>query len=125
MDPKLYNISIMAMDPGAMPGTGISRNAPFTIRAAVRVLGLMLGLINYCFPDVPFRSPQRSAGDLLRASLEEEEVGARPKAVNLNGRMKEDTSAESRDEAKWKELWEGSLKLARLKKGDTVLANWN
>jgi hypothetical protein len=113
------------MDPGGMPGTGISRDAPFTIRAALRVLGMMLGFINYFFPNAPFRSTRRSAGDLLHAALDEEEVGARHKAVNLNGRAKEDTSAESRDEAKWKELWEGSVKLAGLKKGDTVLANWN
>ena len=125
MDPKLHNISIMALDPGAMPGTGISRDAPFTIRATIRVLRLMLGFINYFFPNAPFRSPKRSAGDLLHASLDEEEIGARPKAVNLNGRVRENTSAESRDEAKWKKLWEGSVKLAGLKKGDTVLANWN
>ena len=62
---------------------------------------------------------------MLHAFFDEEELGARPKAINLNRRVKEDTSAESRDKAKWKELWEGSVKLAGVRKGDTVLSNWN
>jgi hypothetical protein len=48
----------------------------------------------------------------------------RPKAVNLNGRVIEDTSPESHDEEKQESLWEGSVKLANLREGDTILKNW-
>lgn len=125
LDTKLHGISILALDPGGMPGTGMVRDSPFYIRFILgSVLPLFLGIINYLAPSVPFRKPKRSGGDLLRVALDEEEVGKYPKAVNFNGRVVEDTSPETRDERKQKELWEGSLSLAGIKEGDTVLENW-
>jgi hypothetical protein len=108
-----------------MAGTGMVRDSPFLIRFILgSVLPLFLGIINFLAPSVPFRTTTRSGGDLLYAALDEEEIGKYPKAVNLNGRVVEDTSPETRDETKQKELWEGSLSLAGIKQGDTVLENW-
>jgi hypothetical protein len=83
-----------------------------------------LGVVNYLAPSVPFRTTRRSGGDLLYAALDEEELGKHPKAVNLNGRVREDTSPETRDTVKQKELWASSLAFAGIKQGDTVLEKW-
>jgi NAD(P)-dependent dehydrogenase (short-subunit alcohol dehydrogenase family) len=124
-DPILHNISIMALDPGGMPGTGIMREAPWYMRFIVqKIMPLFLGIMNYIAPSMPFRTPTRSGEDLVYAALDENELGRHPKALNLNGRIKEPTSKESKDEAKQKELWESSIKFAGIRDGDTMLENW-
>lgn len=114
----------MAMDPGVMPGTGIMRHAPLFYRFIFQIAKYFLRVINYFFPNLPIRSPQRSADDLLFATFDEDMLGVHPKAVTLNGRVEKITSAESRDEAKAKRLWKESLVLSGLKQGDTILVNW-
>jgi hypothetical protein len=42
----------------------------------------------------------------------------------MNGSLKSESSVESRDEVKQKLLWVESLKMAKIRKGDTVLENW-
>jgi hypothetical protein len=123
-DPRLSNISALSMDPGAMPGTGISRAAPLIPRLFMKFMGLILGDVNYLFPSVPFRSPQKSANDLYRACFDEKQLGIHPKAVTLDGNKRNVTSEESRDQNKQEELWEKSVKLAGLKEGDTLLSHW-
>lgn len=123
-DPTLNNISILAMDPGGMPATNLSRDAPFSVKASLALIGVLRPIVAYFFPKFPFRTPEQSAGDLIYACFEQEELGAHPKAVYLNGRMKENTSMESKDEIKQKRLWEASIKIAGLRSGDTVLENW-
>ena len=90
----------------------------------MKFMGLILGVVNYLFPSVPFRSPQQSADDLYRAVFDEKELGIHPKAVTLDGNKRNVTSEESRDQNKQEELWEKSVKLAGLKEGDTELAHW-
>ena len=107
-----------------MPGTGISRDAPLMPRLFMKFMGLILGIFNYLFPSIPFRSPQQSADDLYLVCFDEEELGAHPKAVTLDGTKMNVTSEESRDQKKQEELWEKSVKLAGLKEGDTVLVHW-
>jgi len=88
------------------------------------LIGLLRPLISYFCPSAPFRTTTQSAGDLMYACFDREELGAYPKAVNLNGRTRELTSVESKDENKQKCLWESSVKLVGLQSGDTALANW-
>jgi NAD(P)-dependent dehydrogenase (short-subunit alcohol dehydrogenase family) len=124
-DSKLHNVAIMALDPGGMPGTGITRTAPLLVRMIIEyIMPLFLGIINFLAPSLPFRTTKRSGGDLVYAALDEKELGKHPKTINLNGRVKEITSAETRDESKQKELWEGSLSLAGIKEEETVLEHW-
>ena len=123
-DPKLQTVSVLALDPGGMPGTGIVKDSPWFQRFFLGIVKRLLVVINFVAPSLPFRSPNRSAADLLHACFDEKELGQHPKGVNLNGRVKQTTSAESRDEAKQKELWDASLKLAGLREGDTILVNW-
>jgi WW domain-containing oxidoreductase len=122
-DPKLSNLAITALDPGGMPGTGIQKTAPLQYRFFATILGYLIPILNYFAPSIPIRSPARSGRDLLYASMDVDTL-KRPKAVNLNGPVIEDTSLESHDEEKQGSLWEGSLKLANLRDGDTILHNW-
>jgi len=114
----------MSMDPGGMPTAGVARDSPLAQRVAVATLAFLLPFLNFCFPSLPFRTTEKSADDLYFASFNEKELGTHPKGVTLDGSKRLVTSEESRDEEKWERLWEGSLKLAGLREGDTVLAKW-
>ena len=115
----------MSMDPGGMPTANIARDAPLSSHVTVMIIAFLLPFLNFFFPSIPFRTTQKSADDLYFTCFDEKELGARPKAVTLDGTKRLVTSAESRDEEKWSRLWEGSIVLAGLKGGDTVLAKWN
>jgi hypothetical protein len=115
----------MAMDPGAMPRTSIRRGDPLYKRFIYGFLfPPFIPILNYFAPSMPFRTTERSAEDLLYATLDDQELGKHPKAININKRIKESTSAETQEESKQKELWHGSLSLAGIKEGETVLENW-
>jgi hypothetical protein len=72
-------------------------------------------------PNGWFRTPYKSATDVLTASFDEETLGKHPKTVYLNGSARAETSPEARDESKQKQLWEASVRLTGLKHGETVL----
>jgi len=124
-DPNLSKISVLSLDPGAMGGTTITKRGPLLIVIFMRgILPLLQNIIVYFSPQGFFRSPKKSAGDVLRACFDEEALGEYPKAVFLDGREKVETSKESRDVKKQKTLWADSLKLAAIEDGDTVLQDW-
>jgi hypothetical protein len=106
-------------------GTGIARRGPLMIRMMVMMVAALGPVLVYFSPNGMMRSPHKSGNDLLRAAFEEKDLGDHPKALYLNGsdRNKE-TSVESRDEKKQKQLWTDSLKLARIRDGDTLLKEW-
>ena len=68
----------------------------------MKFMGLILGVVNYLFGNVPFRSPLQSADDLYQACFDEKELGILPKAVTLDGNKRNVTSEESRDQNKQK-----------------------
>lgn len=68
-----------------------------------------------------FRSPKKSAGDVLWACFDEKTLGEYPKAVFLDGSKNAEISKESKDVEKQRALWVDNLKLAGIKDGDTVL----
>jgi len=107
-----------------MSDTSITRDAPSYVRGFVWLLNYISGIIIFFFPKLPLRTTAQSASDLYYASFDEHDLGTLPKAVNLNGHVKEDTSEESRDEEKQRKLWRESVKLAGLKSGDTLLSDW-
>ena len=72
-------------------------------------------------PNGNFRTPKKSAKDLLNANFEEETLGRHPRAVYLNGSARIEPGKEARDETKQKQLWLESVKLASLKEDETVL----
>lgn len=71
-----------------------------------------------------FRTPSKNGKDVLRACFNTKDVGEYPKAVYIDGTVVAPTPKWANDEAKQKEVWQGSLKLAGIKEGDTALKNW-
>jgi NAD(P)-dependent dehydrogenase (short-subunit alcohol dehydrogenase family) len=128
-DPELDKISVLSLDPGGM-GTGLVRDGPFLLRFLLAVIfpifTPMLWVWNYYKPNGSLRTTEISARDLRRACFDETEpLGMFPKAVALNGsEAGTHQTAEALDEKKQKELWEGSLRIANVREGDTVLKSW-
>jgi hypothetical protein len=75
-------------------------------------------------PKGSLRTPAKSARDLLRASFDEKMLGKHPKALYLNRSEVGHVIPEALDENKEKPLWEGSLRHADVKEGETVLRDW-
>lgn len=61
---------------------------------------------------------------MLRVCFDTKAFGKYPKALYVDGSVLINTPEYANDEAKQKEVWEGSLKLASIEEGDTVLKNW-
>jgi len=120
-DSFLGKISIVGVDPGAMI-TGMVRRASWFIR--VFLFKFVYPLMQYLNPNGSIRSTSRSAGDVLEAAFEIGEDGGPPKDRYYDGRTPLTTSEESRDPRKRKLVWNETVKLAGLREGDTVLANW-
>ena len=108
-----------------MPGTKITRDSPFPIFIFLKFLKSILRLLTLLLPGLPFRSTETSAKDLLFAALDTDTLGELPRGLYLNGRVAQDSSVESRDEKKGRELWEASVKFVELKDEDTGLTNWH
>jgi len=121
-DAALCKICILGVDPGPMI-TGHQRLAPWVIR--VLVFKIIYPVLLYINPNNgQVRPTSRSAGDVLEAAFGVGEGGELPKDKYFNMRALLETSEESRDVAKRELVWKESAKLAGLKEGETVLANW-
>lgn len=119
---QLSNISILAVDPGAMPNTWLLKDASSSIRFLVDyVLGYMVSTLVWFNPNGSYRTTWKSAGDLLSASFNEKDYGEHPQALYLDGSRVAEAGPEARDQEKQKALWAASVKLAAVKAGDTVL----
>ncbi|KAH7073094.1 hypothetical protein BKA63DRAFT_473561 [Paraphoma chrysanthemicola] len=124
-DPVLSNLSILAVDPGLMGGTKLTRNGLMILKIISQVAYLFQDIIVWLKPNGSLRSPKKSGADLLRGAFDEEELGQHPKAVYLNGSEPKVAGKEARDEEKQRRLWTESLKLAGVEEGDTALKDWN
>ncbi|KAJ8122589.1 hypothetical protein ONZ43_g1257 [Nemania bipapillata] len=121
-DPRLSNISVLAVDPGSMV-TNLQRNAPWFIR--VILFGFIFPLVVMLSPNGSIRSPKRSAADVLAAAFDSSDVlGQYPKGKYLDGPSPIEPSAESKDPKKRDQLWKASLEYTKLGEGETVLEDW-
>lgn len=121
-DPALNKICILGVDPGTM-STGLQRHSSFFIR--VVLFGVIFPLIAWLSPNGGIRTPERSAGDVVRAAFDNGEgLGESPKDVYLDGTKPFETGVESRDAQKRDWVWKESVRLAGLKEGNTALVNW-
>jgi len=124
-DPALSKISIMAMDPGAVGGTDLYKPMPWLMRIILSYIIVPLQwVLVYFFPNGQLRTASKVGRDLLFACFDEKIIGKHPGAVYLDGTRVSMTSVESKDQKKQMALWEGSLKLAGIKEGDTALKCW-
>jgi hypothetical protein len=129
-DPKLSKISVVSVDPGAMP-THLARRGSFYLRVIIMkmVMPWLAAVSVYFDPNGALRTTSKSANDLMRASglveqgatVAEVQPG---KLVYLNGTDKAELGKEAQDETNAKVLWKYSLSAAQIKSGDTVLADW-
>ncbi|KAK8085894.1 hypothetical protein PG997_007165 [Apiospora hydei] len=126
-DPLFNQVSVLAVDPGGM-GTDIGRHSPWIIRFLVfGVLAGWLGrLLVRLYPNGSWRTPQKSARDVLAAALDcgPPPLTERPKGVYLNGSELGDYNPEAKDPERGRIIWEGSLRCSQLRESETVLQHW-
>ncbi|KAI1379875.1 NAD(P)-binding protein [Hypoxylon crocopeplum] len=126
-DPLLNNICVLAVDPAAMD-TGIVRHSSWFVRVLIfRVFaGLVATLWVRLFPNGTWRTPQKSAHDVLAAALDSgpAPLTDQPKSLYLNGSEQGEYNYEAKDPEKGKVVWKGSVRFAQLKGGDIILRDW-
>ena len=121
-DPLLSNICVLGVDPGWM-ATGIARQHPqyFFVRT---IMVWVAALLSWLKPSGMFRTPTRSAGDVITAMLGHPVAGGmKPKGIYFKGSKPTEVSAEARDREKRHMAWRDSASYAKLKENDTILAD--
>jgi len=106
--------------------TGLLRRGDFTLSVLITkvALPLLAGASSKLSPGGMFRTPAKSASDILRAAFDVKTLGEHPKGVYLNGAEVWEASAEARDERKQRELWRDGARYCGLARGETVLDVW-
>ncbi len=105
-----------------MPNTGLVKDASWAVQFLLHyILGSVISLVTWLRPNGSYRTPWKSAGDLLAASFNEKDYGKHPQALYLDGSMKAEAGPEARDETKQNVLWAAGVKMVGLRAGDTVL----
>lgn len=121
-DPQLAGLSVVAVDPGAMP-SGLTRRDTWLRRFVIghlvlRVVAFISVLLR---PNGAFRTTQKSAGDVLRAAFDPVAIGpvsgGIQNGVYLNGSEVSDVGAEAKDAVKCRRLWARSLEYAGIREG--------
>jgi hypothetical protein len=119
-DPELSNISVLAMEPGAM-ATNIATGRAPTSATVKKVMSTVSRATSVVVPNFSLRTPLKSGEHLLRATFDTKALGERPKAVYLDGGKRREPGSEVRDEEKQRRLWGDSVRLAKLEAEETVL----
>ncbi|EFR00809.1 hypothetical protein MGYG_09029 [Nannizzia gypsea CBS 118893] len=124
-DSKLSSISVLAVDPAAMP-TELSHRDGWVrgVFLAQVVLRIVAAIIILFRPNDPFRTTWKSVGDVLYAVFETETLGSHPSGIYMNGSKRAKAGAESEDLRMREQLWCDSLGYVRATEGDTVLTEW-
>lgn len=127
-DPLLSNISVLALDPGAMP-TGIMRHNEYWFVRKVMfqvVLPLITVFWGWLWPNGAFRTLEKSARDILAAVIAcgPSPLSEQPKGLFLNGSEQGEYNTEALDPVKRDVVWRGSVRFAELTGSDTLLERW-
>jgi len=125
-DSSLSNISVLAVDPGAM-ATSITKRGGWLMRVLLMkiLMPLLAPIALWLDPNGILRSPAKSAGDVLRAAFDTEALGEHPKELYLDGSQISRSGAEAREPKKREMLWKDSVVLGKLDEKETVLEKWN
>jgi hypothetical protein len=119
-DPALSQIAILAMDPGAVGGTGLFQSHTFPLWAWIilkYILPIIQAIAVIFLPDGPMRTPQQVGKDLMIAGYNDDLKGA----TYLDGQAVSESGPETHDKVKQGKLWEGSVKLVGIKQDETAL----
>jgi hypothetical protein len=114
---------MLALDPGWVT-TNIIRNVPLAIKLMVHSFRYLAPPLLYFWPNHFIRTATKTGDDLIRVCFDTEAFGEYPKTLYIDGSELGKVTAEPQDEKKQKDLWQGSLKYAQIKDGDTILADW-
>ncbi|MCJ1356240.1 MAG: hypothetical protein MMC33_006234 [Icmadophila ericetorum] len=118
----LQNISSLSLDPGGMTTAGLFRDwSPVRKFLLLGIVTVLVRVMMYFSPNGVFRTTEKSANDLLNACFDETKFGKHPQGVNINGSEVKLTSLDSRDEAKQRKLWQGTLRLLKMDEAETAL----
>ncbi|KAK0714176.1 putative short-chain dehydrogenase [Lasiosphaeria miniovina] len=125
-DPALSNISVLGVDPGAMP-SGLVRRGNFMMSVVIGKIALpLLAAVNSVVsPNSEFRSTATSARDVLWAAFDVATIGEHPRGQYHYQRKEFETSAEARDQAKQAMLWRDSISYTGITARETLLAGLN
>lgn len=128
LDPVLKNIAVLALDPGAMATTLSRRSESWFIRVFIMqvLIPTFAALLVYFYPNGPFRTLGKSAGDVVTAAFDcgPPPLSERPKGLYLNGSELGEYNFEAKDPRNWDAVWRCSAKYAKLAKGETALEHW-
>ncbi|KAG0648457.1 hypothetical protein D0Z07_5466 [Hyphodiscus hymeniophilus] len=122
-DSQLSKISIIAMEPGAVGGTGLFQAHTFPIWMwfiLCYIAPLIQTIVVWFMPNGFMRTPQQVGKDLVFAGWGKGLKGA----TYLDGHVVRDSSPETHDVVKQGKLWEGSLRLVGLSDAETALESW-
>lgn len=128
-DSRLSQISVLALDPGAMP-TGIVRRSDSWFLRVV-LFGILVPAIatlwDWASPNGTFRTLGKSARDVVAAAFAcgPPPLTEWPKGVFLNGSAVGEYNSQAKDPLKRDVVWKGSVRYAKLKEGETLLENWS
>lgn len=125
-DPAFSNMSILGVDPGSMPSS-IVRRGPWVMRVVLFQLLLpLLALLSvWVAPNGPLRTTKKSARDVVAAAFDTGPgLSERPKGAYMNGSSPVSMSAEAKDQEKQRRLWRDTIRYVQLRKGETMLRNW-
>lgn len=73
------------------------------------------------WPNGLFRTVNKSATDVVRAAVGLEGLDGYPKGAYMNGSERSEPAEEAKDEKKQEEVWDFSLKLAKISEKDAGL----
>lgn len=123
--PSVQNIAVVSIDPGAMVMTNLNRSYTWAFWAIVKLCGIILAPYLYFFEsNGRFRTTTKSAKDACRCAFAENDpvLGEKPKGVYMYGSERAEAGKEARNEDNQRIVWEQSMDLVGLKKGESVLA---
>jgi hypothetical protein len=111
----------MSLDPQGMLNTGLFRDNAIA-KTLKPLAGPLTSALQTLAPGLQVVKAETSAKNLLYAAFDTATLGEHPKTVNIGFRGKiEETSEETRDEIKQKELWAESIKMAQVRDADTII----
>lgn len=127
-DPLLSQISVLALDPGAMRTEIVRRSDSWFLRVVLFgiLVPAMAALWSWVTPNGTFRTLSKSARDVVAAAFAcgPSPLCEKPKGVFLSGSELGEYNAQARDPVKRDVVWRGSVQYAKLEEGDTILENW-
>ncbi|KAK8131471.1 hypothetical protein PG984_007909 [Apiospora sp. TS-2023a] len=133
-DPALSTLTVVGVDPGAMPSNLMrERGTPLLRFMADWLLPWLVPILSWFRPNGDFRTTAQSARDVLCAAGLVPGAGAggntstSPEELNgtyFDGSKVGEVGPEAKDDVKCKTLWTDGVRFAEVQEGDTVLADW-